>query len=87
MSLLSFVLMLAQKSWQPAEDVRNTTPKERSLKSVSFQELVSVITDTPETMELESQHIQHGCLSSNSNQPAPSAVKVETPDSEIVQVG
>lgn len=79
--------LLTQKLWQPAEDARDTIPKERSLKSVSFQELVSVITDTPATMELESQHIQHGCLSSPSNPPHSAVVKVETPDSEVVQVG
>ena len=70
-----------------AEDVSDAIPRERALKSVSFQESVSVITDRPATMELESQQIQHGCLSSPSNRANSAAsVKVETPDSEVVQV-
>lgn len=73
-----------QKSWRAAEDVSDALPRERALKSVSFQESVSVITDRPATMELESQQIQHGCLSSPSNHTV--GVKVETPDSEVVQV-
>ncbi|XP_040012660.1 A-kinase anchor protein 2 isoform X2 [Xiphias gladius] len=76
----------AMKSWRAAEDVSDTIPRERALKSVSFQESVSVITDRPQTMELESQQIQHGCLSSPSNRAHSAAgVKVETPDSEVVQ--
>ncbi|GLD55141.1 A-kinase anchor protein 2-like isoform X1 [Lates japonicus] len=76
----------AMKSWRAAEDVSDTIPRERALKSVSFQESVSVITDRPATMELESQQIQHGCLSSPSNRAHSAAgVKVETPDSEVVQ--
>ncbi|XP_070781202.1 paralemmin-1-like [Enoplosus armatus] len=75
----------AMKSWRAAED--DTIPRERALKSVSFQESVSVITDRPATMELESQQIQHGCLSSPSNRAHNAdGVKVETPDSEVVQV-
>lgn len=70
----------AQKSWRAAEDVSDTLPKERALKSVSFQESVSVITDRPATMELESQQIQHGCLNSPSNRTH-SAI-----DNEVVQV-
>ncbi|TMS08121.1 Paralemmin-2 [Larimichthys crocea] len=69
----------AMKSWRAAEDVSDTLPKERALKSVSFQESVSVITDRPATMELESQQIQHGCLNSPSNRTH-SAI-----DNEVVQ--
>lgn len=46
-----------QKSWRPAEDVSDTSPRERALKSVTFQELVSVISDGPAAMELESQQV------------------------------
>ncbi|XP_020787287.2 A-kinase anchor protein 2 isoform X1 [Boleophthalmus pectinirostris] len=71
----------ATKSWLAAEDVSDPVPRERALKSVSFQESVSVITDSPATMELESQQIQHGCLSMSHN-----AVGLkETPDSDVVQ--
>lgn len=54
--------LLLQKSWRPAEDVNDTTPRERALKSVSFQESVSVISDSPATMELEenSEMVQVG---------------------------
>ncbi|KAI3361654.1 hypothetical protein L3Q82_002018 [Scortum barcoo] len=72
-----------KKSWRAAEDVSEAVPRERALKSVSFQESVSVITDRPATMELESQQIQHGYLSSPSNHTV--GVKVETPDSEVMQ--
>lgn len=79
--------LLKQKSWQAADDVTDTLRKERTLKSVSFQESVSVITDRPAAMELESQQIQHGCLSSPSNQAHNAVgVRLETSDSEIVQV-
>uniref|UniRef100_A0A8C2XF11 PALM2 and AKAP2 fusion n=1 Tax=Cyclopterus lumpus TaxID=8103 RepID=A0A8C2XF11_CYCLU len=67
-------------------DVSDATPRERALKSVSFQESVSVITDRPANMELESQQIQHGCLNSPSNRAHNAVgVKVETPDSEVAQ--
>ncbi|KAK9532767.1 hypothetical protein VZT92_010135 [Zoarces viviparus] len=74
----------AMKLWRAAEDVSDTIPRERALKSVSFQESVSVITDSPANMELESQQIQHGCLSSPSNRTH-NEVMSETPDSEVVQ--
>lgn len=80
LNLVSFVCLSTQKSWRAAEDVSDTLPKERALKSVSFQESVSVITDRPATMELESQQIQHGCLNSPSNRTH-SAI-----DNEVVQV-
>ncbi|XP_034403211.1 A-kinase anchor protein 2 [Cyclopterus lumpus] len=74
------------KLWRAAEDVSDATPRERALKSVSFQESVSVITDRPANMELESQQIQHGCLNSPSNRAHNAVgVKVETPDSEVAQ--
>uniref|UniRef100_A0A8D3E6X1 PALM2 and AKAP2 fusion n=1 Tax=Scophthalmus maximus TaxID=52904 RepID=A0A8D3E6X1_SCOMX len=77
---------MMQKSWRAAEDVSDPVPRERALKSVSFLESVSVITDGPATMELESQQIQHGCLSHPSNLTHSAAgVRVETPDSEVVQ--
>uniref|UniRef100_A0A3Q3L3N1 PALM2 and AKAP2 fusion n=1 Tax=Mastacembelus armatus TaxID=205130 RepID=A0A3Q3L3N1_9TELE len=82
----SFECVLLQKSCQAVEDVSDTIPRERALKSVSFQESVSVITDRLATMELESQQNQHGCLSSPSNQAHNAVdVKTETPDSEVVQ--
>lgn len=81
------VCFLTQRSWRAAEDVSDTIPRERALKSVSFQESVSVITDRPATMELESQQIQHGCLSSPTNRAHNAVgVKVEASDSEVVQV-
>lgn len=87
LNLMSFVCLSTQKSWRAAEDVSDTVPRERALKSVSFQESVSIITDRSATMELESQQIQHGCLSSPSNRAHNAVgVKVETPDSEVVQV-
>lgn len=87
LTLVPFVCLSTQKSWRAAEDVSDTLPRERALKSVSFQESVSVITDRPATMELESQQIQHGCLSSPSNRAHGGVgVKAETPDSEVVQV-
>lgn len=46
-----------QKSCRPAEDVSDTSPRERALKSVTFQESVSVISDGPAAMELESQQV------------------------------
>ncbi|KAM7393126.1 hypothetical protein PAMA_007987 [Pampus argenteus] len=76
----------AMKLGRAAEDVSDTIPRERALKSVSFQESVSIITDRPVTMELESQQIQHGCFSSPSNRAHNAVgVKVETPDSEVLQ--
>uniref|UniRef100_I3J8G3 PALM2 and AKAP2 fusion n=1 Tax=Oreochromis niloticus TaxID=8128 RepID=I3J8G3_ORENI len=64
----------------------DSVPRERALKTVSFQESVSVITDRPAAMELESQQIQHDCLSSPSNRAhSPVGMKLETPDSEVVQ--
>ncbi|KAL6097082.1 palm2akap2 [Pungitius sinensis] len=57
----------AMKLWQAVDDVSDAAPKERALKCVSFQESVSIITDGPASMEVESQQIQHGCLSSPSN--------------------
>uniref|UniRef100_A0A665TYP7 Palm2 and akap2 fusion n=1 Tax=Echeneis naucrates TaxID=173247 RepID=A0A665TYP7_ECHNA len=61
---MSDLCVLTQKSWLAADDVSDPAPRERALKSVSFQESVSVITDRSEIMELENQQIQHGCLSS-----------------------
>ncbi|XP_068429508.1 palm2 and akap2 fusion isoform X2 [Clinocottus analis] len=76
----------AMKLWRAAEDVSDAIPKERALKSVSFQESVSVITDRPANMELESQQIQHGSLSSPSSRAHNAVgVKVETPESEVAQ--
>ncbi|XP_077354743.1 palm2 and akap2 fusion isoform X2 [Festucalex cinctus] len=76
----------AMKSWQAPEDVSGTVPKERALKSVSFQESVSIITDGPLIMEVESQQTQHGCLNRSSVQ-GQSAVelKAETSDSDVEQ--
>ncbi|XP_061654976.1 PALM2-AKAP2 fusion protein isoform X2 [Phyllopteryx taeniolatus] len=76
----------AMKSWHAPEDVSGTLPKERALKCVTFQESVSIITDGPLIMEVESQQIQHGCLSRSSVQ-GHSAVelKVETSDSDVEQ--
>lgn len=68
---------VGQKPWWASEDVSESTPRERVLKTVSFQESVSFITDATADMELESQQIQHGCLSAS---PAQSV------DSEVVQV-
>ncbi|XP_076019779.1 palm2 and akap2 fusion isoform X2 [Genypterus blacodes] len=76
----------AMKSWRAAEDASDPVPRERALKSVSFQESVSVITDGPVIMELESQPIQHGHLSSpTSRTHNMMGVRAETPDSEVVQ--
>nr|XP_043867956.1 A-kinase anchor protein 2 isoform X1 [Solea senegalensis] len=69
----------AMKSWGAAEDASDAAPRERALKTVSFQESVSVITDAPATMEVGSQHMQHGCLRNRGNSEG------ETPDSEVVQ--
>ncbi|XP_057674082.1 A-kinase anchor protein 2 isoform X2 [Corythoichthys intestinalis] len=79
-------LHTAMKSWQAPEDVNGPVPKERALKSVTFQESVSIISDGPLIMEVESKQIQHGCLSRSSVQ-GHSAVemKLETPDSDLVQ--
>uniref|UniRef100_A0A087XBK3 PALM2 and AKAP2 fusion n=1 Tax=Poecilia formosa TaxID=48698 RepID=A0A087XBK3_POEFO len=74
-----------QNPWWAAEDATDASPRERAVKSVSFQESVSVITDRPANMELESQQIQHGCLRSPSNQGQSVVVEAETPDSEVVQ--
>ncbi|KAM4719854.1 palm2 and akap2 fusion isoform 1-T1 [Anableps anableps] len=74
----------AMNPWRAAEDVSDALPRERAVKSVSFQESVSIITDTPANMELESQQIQHGCLRSPSNQGQSVVVKAETPDSEEI---
>ncbi|XP_028318168.1 palm2 and akap2 fusion isoform X2 [Gouania willdenowi] len=76
----------AMKSLWAAQDVSEHTLKERSVKSVTFQESVSVITDRPPTMELEHQQIQHGCLSSP-NIPTQHVVglREQTPDSDVVQ--
>uniref|UniRef100_A0A3Q3G773 PALM2 and AKAP2 fusion n=1 Tax=Labrus bergylta TaxID=56723 RepID=A0A3Q3G773_9LABR len=79
-------MMANKKSWRAAEDVSDPIPRERALKSVSFQESVSVITDRPANMEVESQQIQHDYLSSPSNRAHNAVgVKVETSDSEVVQ--
>ncbi|XP_029371715.1 palm2 and akap2 fusion isoform X2 [Echeneis naucrates] len=76
----------AMKSWLAADDVSDPAPRERALKSVSFQESVSVITDRSEIMELENQQIQHGCLSSPSHRANSAAsARVETPESDVVQ--
>lgn len=85
-SAICYASISTQKSWQAAEDVSDSIPRERTLKTVSFQESVSVITDRPAAMELESQQIQHDCLSSPNNRAhSPAGVKVEGPDSEVVQ--
>lgn len=73
-------------SRQPDEDVSGTFPRDRTLKSVSFQETVSVISASPAVMELESQQIQHGCLSSPSNRQHVAGGMQEPPDSVVVQV-
>uniref|UniRef100_A0A3B3HGL0 PALM2 and AKAP2 fusion n=1 Tax=Oryzias latipes TaxID=8090 RepID=A0A3B3HGL0_ORYLA len=65
-----------QKPHWASEDVSESTPRERVLKTVSFQESVSFITDAAADMELESQQIQHGCLS---------GPPVQRVDSEVVQ--
>lgn len=80
------VCLPTQNPWRAAEDATDSSPRERAVKSVSFQESVRVITDRPASMELESQQIQHGCLRSPSNQGQSVVVKVETPDNEVVQV-
>ncbi|XP_047228677.1 A-kinase anchor protein 2 isoform X3 [Girardinichthys multiradiatus] len=69
----------AMNPWQIAEDVSDTSPRDRAVKTVSFQESVSFITERPANMELESQQIQHHCLRSSSNQGS------KSPDSEVVQ--
>lgn len=71
-----------QKLWRAVDDVSDAAPRERALKSVSFQESVSVITDGPASMEVESQQIQHGCLSGPSNR----AHNAAPPDGDGVQV-
>lgn len=80
-----FLFVPLQKSWQPDEDVSDTVPRDRTLKSVTFQETVNVISASPAVMEVESQQIQRGCLSS-----APSRQHVagmqEAPDGVVVQV-
>ncbi|XP_051906191.1 uncharacterized protein LOC127590795 isoform X3 [Hippocampus zosterae] len=76
----------AMKSWQAPEDVSGAIPKERALKSVTFQESVSIITDGPLIMEVESQQIQHGCLSRSSVQgQSPVELKTVTSDSDVEQ--
>ncbi|XP_053713871.1 A-kinase anchor protein 2 isoform X2 [Synchiropus splendidus] len=45
------------KPWRASEDVSDPAPK--ALKSVSFQESVSFISDQPVIMEVESQQMQH----------------------------
>ncbi|XP_061656610.1 PALM2-AKAP2 fusion protein isoform X2 [Syngnathoides biaculeatus] len=73
-------------SWQAPEDVSGTLPKERALKSVTFQESVSIITDGPLIMEVESQQVQHGCLSRSGMQGHSALeLKVETSDGEVEQ--
>uniref|UniRef100_A0A3P9IP82 Palm2 and akap2 fusion n=1 Tax=Oryzias latipes TaxID=8090 RepID=A0A3P9IP82_ORYLA len=69
-------LLTTMKPRWAAEDVSESTPRERVLKTVSFQESVSFITDAAADMELESQQIQHGCLS---------GPPVQRVDSEVVQ--
>lgn len=47
-----------QKGWRPADDASEVPPREqRALKTVTFQESVSVINDGPAGMELESQQV------------------------------
>uniref|UniRef100_A0A3Q3D7X5 Uncharacterized protein n=2 Tax=Hippocampus comes TaxID=109280 RepID=A0A3Q3D7X5_HIPCM len=75
----------AMKSWQAPEDVSGAIPKERALKSVTFQESVSIITDGPLIMEVESQQIQHGCLSRSSVQGQSVELKTVTSDSDVEQ--
>ncbi|XP_078812270.1 palm2 and akap2 fusion isoform X6 [Oryzias latipes] len=69
-------LLTTMKPHWASEDVSESTPRERVLKTVSFQESVSFITDAAADMELESQQIQHGCLS---------GPPVQRVDSEVVQ--
>ncbi|XP_030197507.1 palm2 and akap2 fusion isoform X3 [Gadus morhua] len=57
----------AMKVLRTLDDASEPAPRERALKSVTFQELVSVISDSPGTMALQSQQqiqqqIQHGGL-------------------------
>lgn len=49
---------VVQKGWRPADDASEVPPREqRALKSVTFQESVSVINDVTADMELESQQV------------------------------
>ncbi|XP_068608679.1 palm2 and akap2 fusion [Brachionichthys hirsutus] len=64
------------------KDAIDPTPRERALKSVSFQESVSIISGRPASMELETQQV-HGCPSDRTHNAL--GVKAETPDSEVVQ--
>lgn len=74
-----------QKSWQPDEDVSDTVPRDRTLKSVTFQETVNVISASPAVMEVESQQIQRGCLSSPTSRQHAAGMQ-EAPDGVVVQV-
>ncbi|TNM91858.1 hypothetical protein fugu_018870 [Takifugu bimaculatus] len=65
----------AANCWQPNEDVSDTVPRDRTLKSVTFQEV----------MELGNQQIQHGCLSSPSNRQHVAGGMRDTPDGVVVQ--
>lgn len=84
-SLIRLLFLPFQKSWQPDEDVSDTVPRDRTPKSVTFQETVNVISASPAVMELESQQIQHGCLSSPADRQHGAGMQ-ETPDASVVQV-
>lgn len=83
--LIWFLFVPFQKSWQPDEDVSDGVPPDRTLKSVTFQETVNVISASPAVMELESQQIQHGCLNSPTNRQRVAGMQ-EPQDGVVVQV-
>lgn len=57
-ALFFCVCVCVQKGWRPADDASEAPPREqRALKSVTFQESVSVINDRQADMELESQQV------------------------------
>ncbi|KAK7895381.1 hypothetical protein WMY93_020706 [Mugilogobius chulae] len=60
------------------DDVTEPSLTDKTQKSVTFLESVSFITDTPATMELQSQQIQHGRLSTSHSLK-------EAPEGELVQ--
>lgn len=76
-SLIRFLFLAFQES----EDAIHTIPQDRTLKSVTFQDTVNVISGSPAVMELESQQIQHGCLKSQH-----AAGMQEAPEGAAVQV-
>ena len=74
------------------DDASEPAPRERALKSVTFQELVSVISDSPGTMALQSQQqiqqqIQHGGLGGASDAALSTTCgQLESQDGEGLQV-